>query len=192
MKFLIRFSLVIFLSIFLCLPLISEPLVDPDFGYSLDVPEGFQVAEYTPDGMSYRFYNQNVPVSLLLKIYMKDAARDAEGAFTRTVERLNGKADIDHLTWRNLSCVISSFTMQLPSSDMEFEGWGTSVPLPGKDAFLVLLCYTDTNSFNSLAQFIISTLNSLCIDKGSISSPGIFTSYAFPQNQKVKESVKIG
>ena len=181
-----------FLSFFSIFPLFCEPVVDPDFSYSLDLPEGFQVAEYTPDGMSYRFYNQNVPVSLLLKIYMKDAAKDAESAFTRTVERLNGRADIDHITWRNLPCVISSFTMQLPSSDIEFEGWGTSVPLPGKDAFLVLLCYTDTKSFSSLAQFIISTLNSLCIDKGSLNSPGIFTSYAFPQKEKVKESVKIG
>ncbi len=170
----------------------AEPLTDPDFGYSLDVPEGFQVAEYTPDGMSYRFYNQNVPVSLLLKIYLKDTASDSEAAFTRTVERLNGKADIDRLTWRNVPCVLSSFTMQIPGNQSEFEGWGASVPLPGKDAFLVLLCYTEKENFQALAQFIISTLNSLCIDKGSLASPGIFTCYAFPASQKIKKSADIG
>lgn len=189
-----RFKLVLalFLIISVSFPIFSEPLVDPDFGYSLDVPEGFQVAEYTPDGMSYRFQHPNLPVSLLLKIYTSDVVADENAAFLRTMERLNGKADVDQILWRNVPCVISSFQMMLPSSSVLYEGWGCSVTLPGKNAFLVLLCYTESENFQALAQFIISTLNSLCIDKGCLNSPGIFTHYAFPPKEKVQKSVRIG
>ena len=61
-------------AIFLILVLLpvclhAEEIVDYDFGYSLDVPEGYSVAEYTPDGMSYRFVHDRLPVSLILKLY---------------------------------------------------------------------------------------------------------------------------
>ena len=35
--------------------LFAEKITDRDFGFSLDIPEGFEIADYTQDGMSYIF-----------------------------------------------------------------------------------------------------------------------------------------
>ena len=46
----------------------AEEITDRDFGFSLDVPEGFEIADYTEDGMSYVFSHPNIPVTLIMKI----------------------------------------------------------------------------------------------------------------------------
>ena len=47
-------SVCIFLICVLFPPFVlAEEVIDNDYGYSLDLPEGFSVAEYTQDGFSY-------------------------------------------------------------------------------------------------------------------------------------------
>ena len=56
---------------------------------------------------------------------------------------------------------------------------------------MVLLCYAP-KSKNGCEQFIISTINSLCIDSEYLNSPGIVTSYAFPPEGRKAISLQIG
>src|SRR5574344_308918 len=50
-------------------PAAAEEISDPDFGYSLDLPEGFTVADHTDDGMSYLFVHNRMPVQFVIKLY---------------------------------------------------------------------------------------------------------------------------
>ena len=62
-------------SIFLILfcfsfqPFFAEVIQDSDFGFILDVPEVFKIANYSNDGLSYIFEHSNIPVTLAMKIY---------------------------------------------------------------------------------------------------------------------------
>lgn len=158
----------------------AEEIIDNDFEYSLDIPEGYKVSGYTPDGMSYQFKHSFMPVELVLKLYSTDVYPDSKNALEGALSKLCAKYDeIDTFIWRNAACSIAIFDSNLIMKEGA-TGWSVSVTLPEKNYNLVLLCYADSAKANDCEQFILSTLNSLCIDRGSKYSPGIITTYAYP------------
>lgn len=187
-KYLLRtafFFLLIFISFS---NLYAEKITDRDFGFSLDIPEGFEIADYTEDGMSYFFSHPNIPVTLIMKISEDAEAKTASEVLKKNLNKLSAKGDTDSFEWNGTSCGISSFTMTL---DGNYYGWSVSAPLKIKGYYVVLLCYAP-ESQRGCEQFIISTVNSLCIDSEYLNTPGIITSYAFPPEGRKALSLQIG
>lgn len=169
----------------------AETVTDNEFEYELDIPEGFKVIGYTPDGMSYQFKHDRVPVELVLKLYSTDVYPDSNSSLKGTLSKLSATYDeIDNFVWRNANCSITIFDSKVLSNKGS-TGWAVSVNLASKNANLVLLCYADQDKANDLEQFIISTLNSLAIDRGSFYSPGIITTYAFPETSRKSVNLNI-
>jgi hypothetical protein len=178
----------LFLTAAVCLvlsaiPLAAEIVADNDFGWTLDLPEGFRIDDHTKDGMSYLFSHDRMPVSLAVKMYTGDTCKSADEAFSGAVSKLpDGTSEKTLFTWRNTNCVLGSFSMTL--GQKKYTGWGEAVTLPAKDVQIVLLCYADAEVEKDCEQFIFSILNSLTIDRGSNFEPGIIVSYAFPPGEK--------
>lgn len=169
----------------------AEEIIDKDFEYSLDIPEGYKVAGYTPDGMSYQFKHSFMPVELVLKLYSTEVFPDSKNALEGALSKLGAKYDeIDTFVWRNAACAIAIFDSNLIMKDGA-TGWSVAVTLPEKNYNLVLLCYADSAKANDCEQFILSTLNSLCIDKGSKYNPGIITTYAYPATSSKTVNLNI-
>lgn len=161
----------------------AEEIIDNDFKYSLDIPEGYKVVGYTPDGMSYQFRHDRLPVDLVLKLYTENTYKNSKTALKTSLQKLSASYEsIDSFTWRNQICAITTFESSAPGRNAS--GWALCVPLTSEGSQLVLLCYCDTEKAKNCEQFIISTLNSLCIDDESKTSPGIITTYAYPGSQK--------
>lgn len=167
-------SFIIFICASFCW---ADPIVDKDFGFSLDIPEGYELSDYTEDGMSYLFTHPNIPVTLALKLISNDMVNSPSDALNNALTKLKAKYQEDKFTWNEDLCSISTFSMTL---DKKYSGWATSTPTKVDNTFLVLLCYAPSNKEKSCEQFIMSTLNSLCIDENYYCTPGIITSYAFP------------
>lgn len=167
-------------------PLSAEKITDRDFGFSLDIPEGFEIADYTEDGMSYVFSHPNIPVTLVMKITNEENA-DAASVLKTNLAKLSAKGDTDSFKWNGTACAISSFTVSL---DGTYFGWAVTAPLKIKNYFVLLLCYAP-DSQKGCEPFIISTVNSLCIDSEYLNTPGIITSYAFPSEGRKALSVNI-
>ena len=176
------------LFIFLILPLHAEKITDRDFGFSLDIPEGFEIADYTQDGMSYFFSHPNLPVTLIMKITEKKEAKSAAEVLQINLNKLSAKGQTDSFEWNGTKCGISSFTMTL---DDNYFGWSVAAPVKINNYYVVLLCYAPEKQ-RGCEQFIISTINSLCIDSECLNTPGIITSYAFPSEGRKAISLNIG
>ena len=180
----------IFLSILVILfvsQAFAEQITDRDFGFSLDIPEGFEIADYTQDGMSYVFSHPNIPVTLVMKI-TEEPSSNAALVLKKNLTKLNAKGDTDSFNWNGVNCGISNFTMTL---DDNYFGWGVTAPVKIEDYYVLLLCYAP-QSKKACEQFIISTINSLCIDSERLNTPGIITSYAFPAEGRKAISLNIG
>lgn len=168
----------------------AEEIIDNDFKYSLDIPEGYKVVGYTPDGMSYQFRHDRLPVDLVLKLYTENTYKNSKTALKTSLQKLSASYEsIDSFTWRNQICAITTFKSKTTGKDSN--GWAVSVPLQIEGSQLVLLCYADAEKSKNCEQFIMSTLNSLCIDDESKIQPGIITTYAFPGSQKKKLELLI-
>ena len=168
--------------------LFAEKITDRDFGFSLDIPEGFEIADYTQDGMSYVFSHPNIPVTLIMKITEEKQASSAAEVLKKNLNKLSAKGETDSFNWNGTSCGISSFTMTL---DDKYFGWSVAAPVKINGYYVVLFCYAP-ESKKGCEQFIISTVNSLCIDSEYLNSPGIVTSYAFPSEDRKTISLQIG
>ena len=179
----------VFMLLFLIIPAaFAEKITDRDFGFSLDIPEGFEIADYTQDGMSYVFVHPNIPVTLVMKITEEADIKDSAKVLKKNLTKLSAKGETDSFKWNKSSCGISNFSMTL---DDNYSGWAVSAPLKINGYYVVLLCYAP-ESKKGCEQFIISTINSLCTDPDFLNTPGIITSYAFPNEGRKALSLTIG
>ncbi len=185
----VKKSVLFILSLYICIATaFCEKITDRDFDFSLDVPEGFEVSDYTEDGMSYVFSHPNLPVTLVMKISSEPEVKSAAEVLKNNLSKLSAKGDTDSFLWNKASCGISNFSMTI---DDNYFGWAVTAPLKMKNYYLLLLCYAP-ESQRGCEQFIISTVNSLCIDSEYLNTPGIITSYAFPPEGRKALSVNIG
>ena len=166
----------------------SEQITDRDFGFSLDIPEGFEIADYTEDGMSYVFSHPNIPVTLVMKLTEEKNAKSAAEVLNKNLKKLNASGETDSFKWNGTVCGISYFSMSL---DDNYSGWAVSAPVKIQDYYVILLCYAP-ESKKGCEQFIISTINSLSINNEYLNTPGIITSYAFPPEESESVLLKIG
>lgn len=179
----------IFFSFFTFISFIAaEKIQDNDFNFSLDLPEGYKVENYTEDGMSYVFVHPNIPVTFVLKIYDSRDFKNSTISLKNTLDKLSAKGDIDSIKWSEKFCSVSNFSMNL---DIPYSGWAICAPTLKNEAYITLLCYAPENKFQQCQQFILSSLNSLCINENYYYTPGIITTYAYPSEGKKNISVTI-
>ena len=115
--------------------LFAEKITDRDFGFSLDIPEGFEIADYTQDGMSYVFSHSNIPVTLIMKITEESKSPSAAEVLKKTLNKLSAKGSTDSFEWNGTSCGISSFTMTL---DDNYFGWSVAAPVKIKNYYVLI------------------------------------------------------
>ena len=181
-KILFFFLLLQFNSLF------AEKITDRDFGFSLDIPEGFEVSNYTQDGMSYVFSHPNIPVTLVMKITKESEEHSAAEVLKNNLKKLGANSDdVVYFNWNDTPCGISNFTMTL---DDDYFGWSVTAPLKLKDYYILLLCYAPSSK-KGCERFILSTINSLCINSNYLNTPGIITSYAFPPEGRKTQIINI-
>lgn len=167
--------------------LFAESVTDTDYGYSLDLPEGYEIKDYSEDGMSYFFQHPNIPVSLILKV-VRDEKTGSNGVLKNQMNKLKAKTDIDNFKWNKTDCSIGKFSMIL---DQPYAGWAVCAPLETKDFFVSLICYAPEEKEPACEQFIFSTMNSLSTDIKNYNTPGIIVSYAFPKEGSKQITLNI-
>ncbi len=167
----------------------TEEISDPLFGYALDIPEGYRATGSTPDGMSYLFEHDRLPVQCALRLYDKSRYPDAMSALGGAIERLGSKTDVVAFNWRGIPSAISEFDIRL--NGKAYSGRGVAAELPIHNMTVVLLCYSLAEYKRECAQFVISTLNSLSIGSDGMRMPGIITDYAFPEQEMQQARLSV-
>lgn len=190
-KIFIFFTLIFFPLIFShsLSQLHAEIIQDDDFGFSLDIPEGFAIDDYSEDGMSYLFSHPNIPVSFLMKIINSENAKGSAEVLEENLNKLRAEKSIDTFKWNESICAISQFSMTL---DKAYGGWAAVSPLPlAKNSYIVLISYSPAEQKDACSQFMISLINSLCVDTKYYNKPGIVMAYAFPDEGKKRLQLNV-
>ena len=170
--------------------LFAETISDSVYEYSLDIPEGFELAEISEDQMSYHFTHPNYPVQFIIKIYDNPSFNSSDKVLGYALKKLSASMEIDTFAWNaNPRCAISDFSMTL---DKKYSGWAVCAPLKKQNSFIVLLSYTTAETRQSCNPFIMSILNSLCTDQDFYCFPGIIATYAFPYEGSRNITLQIG
>ena len=166
----------------------AEILNSPTWGYSVDLPEEFVLVDKN-GADSYMFENAFVSSTVILKAYKKEKFSSSLEAMETVMKQLGAEFECAETDWRNTDCIISQFAFNI--GDASNTGWAVSSLLQDSKGYVVMLCYTPTDVFYDLEQFVISCVDSLCIDYGSYYSPGPLTSFAFPKGEVQNHTVEI-
>ena len=166
----------------------AEILNSPTWGYSVDLPEEFVLVDKN-GADSYMFENAFVSSTVILKAYKKEKFSSSLEAMETVMKQLGAEFECAETDWRNTDCIISQFAFNLGGASNT--GWAVSSLLQDSKGYVVMLCYTPTAVFYDLEQFVISCVDSLCIDYGSYYSPGPLTSFAFPKGEVQNHTVEI-
>ena len=179
----------VFVFLFINIYSFAEIVSDTVYGYSLDIPEGFELNDISDDQMSYHFTHPNYPVQFILKIYDDESYDSASRVLGTTLKKLSAAMEIDTFSWNNSQeCAISDFSMTL---ERKYSGWAVCAPLKKHGAYVVLLSYSTAETRQSCNPFIMSILNSLCTDDNFYCFPGIIASYAYPYEGKKNVTLDI-
>ena len=162
----------------------ADFLVSEKYGYTIDFPEGFDVIDGEEDGSSALLQHPAVQVAVMLKVWDESSYKGAKEALSGTFGKLQAKGSIESLRWRNQTCALSQFTMENSALQGPQSGWAAAYPLPQKKAVLTLLVYADQKSAYDKEQFMLSTLDSVMIDRGSFRESGLVTAAAFNSQEK--------
>ena len=146
---------------------------------ALDLPEGYILLSAGSDNKSYQLQSTILPVSLIIKLYDKDVYAGAKEALEDNLSRLSATGDLETFKWRQQNAALSEVTFKLGNAPMA--GYAASAELPEDAGTIVLLSWSKEDDYEQCANLMLSTLDSLCIDYGSYFSPGLVTSYAYPE-----------
>ncbi|MBO4534245.1 MAG: hypothetical protein J5726_11210 [Treponema sp.] len=188
-------SFLVILLLLFGVQLFAENISDTVYEYSLDIPEGFELADVADDQMSYHFTHPNYPVQFILKIYdttgnyaNASGLNSVSEVLSTALLKLSASMEIDRFIWNEKECAIADFSMTL---DKKYSGWAICAPLKKSGAYVTMLAYTTSETRQSCNPFIMSILNSLCTDDNYYCYPGIIITYAFPQEGAKNFGVKI-
>lgn len=176
----------LFTAVLLNFSLFAEAVIDDTFGYSLDIPEGYELSAAGNDNLSLAFNHKNLPVTLAVKIY--DSKGDSLSVLQNAMQKIGSKEKPSIFTWNDSLCSVANAKFTVEVSD--YEGWAVCAPTEKPGYFLTLLCYAPASMAKKCEFFIISTINSLKIGKSN--TEGIFTTIAYPKEGAKALTLNIG
>ncbi len=176
MKLHIRISLTLILF-FTISTITAEQLQSTKWGYTLDLPEGYELAS-SQNGDRYQFNHSMLPITFMIASYGQERYEDAFMALENVYKSLSLQGDMEKVRWLNEENAIGTFTLNINGE--EYLGWAVSVLLTEDKGTSVFLAYAPSSQFAQCEQIIISTLDSINLVRGSILETGIITRYAYP------------
>ncbi len=174
----------IILTFFYIIGLNAEVLTSPTWGYSLDLPENYVLAE-REGNTSYFFQHSIQPVDLQIALYSKEkfpnVAKTAEHLFSQ----LNMKHKDKPFIWQNKNAYLSMVEFEYAPSKKHVKkklaGWVLVIELPKEKGYLAMLTYTDFAKAKECEPLMISSLDTIFTTPPTYLSAGPVTTALYPK-----------
>ncbi len=155
------------------------------YGYSVDFPEGFYLEAKNDEGTAYQFASAVLPVSAILRVYENGRYPTAQEALDKTLDALGADGASECFDWRNSEAAVATFTISL--NGKKCQGAGVASQLAFDAGTIVLFTWCEETKADQCWNYMLSLLDSLCIDRGSYFEAGPITAYAYPPSEEDTE-----
>jgi len=173
-------SFIILSALILC-PLYGEPLHSPTWGFSIDLPEGYQ---YTDGDKANRFSFEG-PLGNKFDITVYHDAHQTMKELVENVNlRLKNKGDTIFFEYRDKLAALIELTFD------DYAGWGLCVELEksraGQNAPLLLAVAYGKAAQKDANLYHLSALDSITPSRAEQHYPGPVTEFGYPRGEYVK------
>jgi hypothetical protein len=158
----------------------AEALNSPEWGYALDLPEGYALTEKSGT-TRYHFTHQLYPCELQIALYAPSKFTAAKDALSFVTKQLSSTGTEVAFTWRNRDAAIGKIEAQ------KISGWALALELANAKGWIVLISYAEAEKATDLEALMISTLDAVFTDQGSYFETGPMTAFAWPDEKPVTQ-----
>jgi hypothetical protein len=184
--------------LFICLlttALHAELLTSPSWGFTLDLPEGFELIDKTGN-QRFLFSSAIAPVQLIVSVYPASRYESPQKALEDVGKQLKAEIRIGKLLWREQDAAVGQLTFPAPDAELSaqqnYQGWMEALSLPNRQGTLVLIAYTTAAHTAEYENLIISTLDGVLTDRGSRFETGPMTAFVWPPAGDKDYPITIG
>ena len=180
------------LFVFAPLALSAEFYSSSYYGWNFDLPEGFVLKDASRDGLSFYLEHEFMKVRCAIKMYPLENYERSDLAMEDVLNKLKADGEIDGFDWNGRRASVAQYEFKIPGNQTAQAGWGICATTLQNPIHLVFLCYADKDVSNDCQQFILSAVDSLCLEKADFRKPGPITSYAYNSAEKQEAAIKLG
>lgn len=180
-----RTKVSIFFSILLAasLPGFSQRLSFDGYGdLAIDFPVGFNLVESNKTGTAFQLKSLVTPSNAIIRIYEPNRYKTSREALESSLNALSAKSESEEFEWRNQDSAIASFSANI--NRQAVSGYGLAVSIPDGKGIIVLLTWGLKNQIEYCNSYMMSLLDALIIDQGSLYEAGPITSYLYPRSTR--------
>lgn len=165
----------------------AERLHSPTYGYAIDLPEGFFLADKTEDNRNYLFQSDFLVTQCVIRINGANEFGSAAACLDALIRRLQGEGEAEDFLWKAHDCAVANLTVQ----GGLYSGQAACFSLPQDKGFLSVVAFSPAEQADNCMQIHLSILDAVYVDEASYFSQGIFTAYAFPRTQSRQVQLQI-
>lgn len=165
------------LCVFIAGPLFAVAAVNPEFGYSVDLPIGWTQLENT-DPNHIGFLSPNQDAMLQIIAFDPESAGDGAGVAELMIEQLGAAASDppDPFTYQRRSAAITDVRFMMGESPAR----GYLLTIDSLAADYVLLAFALVESYDLAHDHLISALDSFALSTADRQYPGAISQYFYP------------
>lgn len=157
----------------------AEILGSPEWGFALDLPEGYTLAEKSGTSR-YHFAHELYPVDLQIACYPAAQFDSAGKALSFVTAQFSSTGHNADLQWRHRDAAVSRLSFA------GHAGWALAAELDGKKGWLVMAVYSAEGRATELEPLMISTLDTIVTDDGSWFESGPMTAFAWANEGRIE------
>lgn len=147
--------------------------------FILDLPVGYKITTDSSNKNLTLYEHTYFPVVLISDIISKDSNLSAKDVISQKLTKLNANFQNEEFFWNGRKSQIALFNFKLQNDS--FDGWCICTPNSDESKYVIVLGYAPSKDFSTMYEpFIVSSINSLCVDFNDYYKPGIFMNYAYP------------
>ena len=159
------------------------------YGYTVDLPEGFSMADGTEDESLFLFTSDRSPVSVLL--VAGECSSGAPEFLASTLSKLGSSSVPEKVAWRRRECAFCEFGMSNGALSSRNLGVAVCAPLSQEGTFACVISFCPEKSFGAYRDLCLSAADSLCVDEGSFRVPGIVAEHFVPRGKSVPLNMRV-
>lgn len=183
-----RKKIITFLFSFFVFTSFADIFVVEKYNFALDFPEGFALIENIQDD-SFMFSHTQLPVDVIFRFFPKERFASCKESLETSYKLLGGTGNSEEFIWGNTTAAIGNFSMS--NGQNRFGGWAVAIELPQYNTYALVFSYTTFDKQEILAQFLVSVIDSISIDKAGFSRCGPLSVFAFPKEEEQEITISV-
>jgi hypothetical protein len=164
----------------------AEALHSPTWGFSLDVPEGYELSG--GDGKNRFSFSSQIGAMFDIIVYDSKTYASLTETAEGVQQQLRSLGEISYFDYHGKDAALLEMSVDDPQNDLR--GWIFIVELPDHKAYLAAIAYAPAET-ESLQSFHFSAIDSLIPTNADRNTPGPITEFSYPRG-KAKKTLLAG